>query len=148
MTLTKINSSNILITVMCIVALGFSADHESTNKTVTGPLSGFDCAVVGELCPTTHRGADYTTGIFTEDKDFFFVVNIPQSFLQQYFRETIEVEGTVYDTYSHAIEPESIYLINGDERRLVYEGGYFIDENEQRATFQDGVYRNGRWNIP
>src|SRR5699024_10356910 len=108
-------------------------------------LSGFDCAVVGELCPTTHRGADYTTGVVTEDKTFYFIVNIPQSFLQQYFRETVEVEGKVYDRYNHAVEPETIHLIEGDERRLVYESGYFIDKNGRRATFQDGVFRNGRW---
>ncbi len=122
--------------------------HEQSPKTVTGELSGFDCAVVGVLCPTTHRGADYTTGVFTEDETFYFVVNIPQSFLQQYFRKTIEVEGEVYNPYDQAIEPEIIHLIEGNERRLVYESGYFIDENDRRATFQDGVFRNGKWEVP
>lgn len=119
---------------------------EWSTTTVQGELSGFDCAVVGEYCPTTHRGADYTTGVFNkEDEAFYFVVNIPQSFLQQYFRETVEVTGTFYDSYSHAVEPETIHVIEGDERRLVYESGYFIDEDGHRATFQDGDYRNGRW---
>lgn len=36
------------------------------------------------FCPTTHRGADYTTGVFTDEQSFYFVVNIPQSFLQQH----------------------------------------------------------------
>lgn len=117
-------------------------------KTVEGELSGFDCAVVGEFCPTTHRGADYTTGVFTEDDTFYFIVNIPQSFLQQYFRERVEVEGTVYNPYDHAVEPETIHLVEEDGRRLVYESGYFIDKEGNRATFQDGVFQNGQWKIP
>jgi hypothetical protein len=120
--------------------------HEPV-KTVVGELSGFDCAVVGELCPTTHRGADYTTGVFTKDEQFYFIVNIPQSFLQQYFREAVEVEGEVYDGYEHAVEPEMIHLIKDDERRLVYESGYFIDKEGNRATFQDGIFRDGRWMV-
>lgn len=123
----------------------FSQQH--SDKTVTGELSGFDCAVVGVVCPTTHRGADYTTGVFTEDEEFYFVVNIPQSFLQQYFRETVEVEGALYPPFEHAVEPEMIYLIEDENRRLVYESGYFIDEEGRRATFQDGVVRNGEWTV-
>lgn len=140
-----------LLTTAFIVDVKQPADqkHEKlADKIVAGNLSGFDCAVVGELCPTTHRGADYTTGVFTEDERFYFVVNIPQSFLQQYFRQEVEVEGEVYDSYDHAVEPETIHLIEDDERRLVYESGYFIDENGNRATFQDGVYQNGRWEVP
>ncbi len=120
---------------------------EESTQTVTGELSGIECAVVGELCPTTHRGADYTTGVFTEDESFYFIVNIPQSFLQQYFREKVEVEGTVYDPYGHAVEPETIHLVEEDGRRLVYESGYFIDEDGNRATFQDGIFRDGKWMI-
>lgn len=122
--------------------------EETVTKTVTGKLSGFDCAVVGFLCPTTHRGADYTTGVYHEEHDeFYFIVNIPQSFLQQHFLETVEVEGTVFGPYSHSIEPETIRILGEDEERLVYEAGYFIDENNRRATFQDGEYRDGRWNV-
>ncbi len=120
---------------------------QESIETVTGELSGFDCAVVGVLCPTTHRGADYTTGVFTEDETFYFIVNIPQSFLQQYFREKIEVEGTLYNPYDHAVEPETIHLVEEDGRRLVYESGYFIDEDGRRATFQDGIFRGGKWTV-
>lgn len=120
---------------------------QKPSKTVTGELSGFDCAVVGVLCPTTHRGTDYTTGVFTEDETFYFIVNIPQSFLQQYFREKLEVEGEVYDGYEHAVEPETIHLIEDDERRLVFESGYFIDDDGNRATFQDGTFRGGKWTV-
>lgn len=125
-----------------------TSSGDSQVKTVTGQLSGFDCAVVGQLCPSTHRGADYTTGVYTSDDDFYFVANIPQSFLTQYFLETVEVEGTVYSPYAHAVEPETIHLIEDDERRLVYEAGYFIDEEGRRATFQDGTFRDGRWAVP
>lgn len=151
----------ILLVVTGLLTTAFILNAEVTNfytpgernskevtKSVEGELSGFDCAVVGELCPTTHRGADYTTGVFTEDEKFYFVVNIPQSFLQQYFRQAVEVEGEVYDGYDHAVEPETIHLIEDDERRLIYESGYFIDENGNRATFQEGVFQNGEWKIP
>lgn len=145
----------ILLTVIGLLTTAFildskvynTADTEQATKTVTGELSGFDCAVVGVLCPTTHRGADYTTGLFTEDESFYFIVNIPQSFLQQYFRQVVEVEGEVYDGYDHAVEPETIHLMEDGERRLVYESGYFIDENGNRATFQDGVLQNGEWKV-
>ncbi len=125
------------------------AQDEPVDRTVTGQLSGFDCAVVGQLCPSTHRGADYTTGVFTEDESFYFVVNIPQSFLQQHFLETVEVEGTVYAPYDRAVEPKVIRLV-GDEGdgRTVYEEGYFIDEEGRRATFQDGEFRDGKWVAP
>lgn len=151
------NTSLVMIAVICMYVFGFNADPKTTSKsntthinevkTVSGELSGFDCAVVGELCPTTHRGADYTTGVFTKNEDFYFIVNIPQSFLQQYFRETVEVEGTMYDNYNHAVEPEKIHLIDDGEHRLVYESGYFIDEDGNRATFQNGEYRNGKWTV-
>lgn len=121
------------------------AQNSDGTYTVTGTLSGFDCAVVGSLCPTTHRGADYTTGVYTEEGSFFFVVNIPQSFLRQHFLETVEVEGTIYDPYKRAVEPEAIHLVGEGDRRLVYDAGYFIDENGRRATFQDGDFRDGRW---
>lgn len=146
-----------MIATLCLIILGCNPerkasselhDHEHQsdgNYTVTGKLSGFDCAVVGSLCPTTHRGADYTNGLYTEDGSFYFVVNIPQSFLRQHFLETMEVKGTVYDPYERAIEPEAIHLIEGGERKLVYEAGYFIDEDDGQATFQEGVYRDGRW---
>lgn len=154
MNLTRMNTSLIMAAVLCMLSLGFETDYkayitdaEAPHKTVTGVVSGFDCAVVGVLCPTTHRGADYTNGVFTEDEEFYFIVNIPQSFLRQYFRQTVEVEGIVYDPFTHAVEPESIYLIEEDDRRLVYEGGYFIDKNNRKATFQDGVFRNGRWTV-
>lgn len=145
----------ILLTVIGLLTTAFMLDSKVYNitdteqaiKTVEGELSGFDCAVVGVLCPTTHRGADYTTGVFTEDESFYFIVNIPQSFLQQYFRQAVELEGEVYDGYEHAVEPETIHLIEDDERRLVYESGYFIDEDGNRATFQDGVFQNGEWKV-
>lgn len=146
MLLSKINSSLLIATVLTLFTIGTNAvPEDAEHKTVTGQLSGFDCAVVGVLCPTTHRGADYTTGVFTEGEKFYFIVNIPQNFLQQYFRATVEVEGTVYDPYENAVEPEKIYVVDDDERRLVYEEGYFIDEDNRRATFQDGVFQNGQW---
>lgn len=146
-----------MVVVLCTFTLGCKPDRKTDSEhhnhvqetdgtyTVTGKLSGFDCAVVGAFCPTTHRGADYTTGVYTEDGSFYFVVNIPQSFLRQHFLETVEVKGTVYDPYDSAVEPEEISLLGDGSRRLVYEAGYFIDEHNGRATFQEGVYRNGRW---
>ncbi len=125
-----------------------TASDEPSGQTVTGQLSGFDCAVVGQLCPSTHRGGDYTTGVFTEDESFYFVVNIPNSFLTQYFLETVEIEGTVYGPYDHAVEPETIHLLADGERRRVYDAGYFIDEDGERATFHEGQYRDGQWVVP
>ncbi|MDZ7717771.1 MAG: hypothetical protein U5K72_02985 [Balneolaceae bacterium] len=141
--LKKINT--VIFSIFLIPVTIWSQPH--SDITVQGEVSGFDCAVVEVLCPTTHRGADYTNGIFTEEKEFFFVVNIPQSFLRQYFRETFVVEGAMYEPYTKAVEPETIQLIENGERRLVYESGYFIDGEGRRATFQDGVVQNGEWTV-
>lgn len=158
----KTNIPFVLIAALCLTVAGCGENNKSDSgqqtsdthehnhdepitQTVSGQLSGFDCAVVGVLCPSTHRGADYTTGVFTDDEAFYHIVNIPQSFLRQYFLETVEVEGTVYHPYEQAIEPEAIYLQKEDGRRLVYESGYFIDENDRRATFQDGRFQDDRW---
>jgi len=115
------------------------------TKTVEGVTSGFDCAVVGLKCPSTHRGADYTRGIFTADKQFYFVANIPQSFLTQYFLDRLEIKGTVYDPYKHAIEPQKIYVEKEGNRSLIYEDGYFIDPNGHQATFNKGRFLDGVW---
>lgn len=154
-----------LVIATCLIVLGCQSDSEggkahaahaedgppSTEPgmtTVTGKLSGFDCAVVGQLCPSTHRGGDYTTGVFTDDGSFYFVVNIPNSFLTQHFLKTVEVDGKVYGPYAHAVEPEAIRLLEDGDQRLVYEEGYFITEGNQRATFHEGQFRNGRWIVP
>lgn len=113
--------------------------------TVEGITSGFDCAVVGLMCPSTHRGADYTSGLVTEDKQFYFVANIPQSFLTQYFLDRLEITGTVYHPYHHAIEPQKIYHVEDNKKTLVYEEGYFIDPNGHRSLFNKGRMVDGIW---
>ncbi len=114
-------------------------------KTVEGEASGFDCAVVNVLCPSTHRAADFTTGIFTADKNFYFVVNIPQSFMTQYFLEKLSVSGKIYHPYDDAIEPEQIHLLKDDEKKLVYESGYFFDPHGHKAMFNQGRVVDGVW---
>ena len=101
---------------------------ESITRTVTieGVVSGFDCAVVDYLCPTTHRGADYTNGLFTDNKGWYFIVNIPQAFLTDHFLNRISVIGTTYNPHTNAIEPEQIYLISDDKATLIYDAGYYI----------------------
>lgn len=119
--------------------------QEVTTQTVAGTISGFDCAVVGVLCPSTHRGADYTNGIFTDEEEFFFVVNIPQSYLRQYFLEDLEITGQVYPGYHNAVEPEKIHLLQEEGKKLVYESGYFIDPQGHRALFNEGKLVEGIW---
>lgn len=114
-------------------------------KTVDGEASGFDCAVVEVLCPSTHRAADFTTGIFTADKKFYFVVNIPQSFLTQYFLERLSVTGKVYHPYDTAVEPEQIYYLKDGQKKLVYAAGYFYDPQGHKAMFNQGRAVNGVW---
>lgn len=114
-------------------------------KTVEGEASGFDCAVVEVLCPSTHRAADFTTGIFTPQKEFYFIVNIPQSFMTQYFLEKMSVTGKVYHPYDEAIEPEQIYLLKNGEQKLVYDAGYFFDAQSHKAMFNQGRVVDGMW---
>ncbi|MCG3157738.1 MAG: hypothetical protein DKINENOH_04374 [bacterium] len=114
-------------------------------KTIAGEASGFDCAVVQVLCPSTHRAADFTTGIFTPQKEFYFIVNIPQSFMTQYFLESMSVTGKVYPPYEWAIEPEQIHVVKDGEQRLVYESGYFCDPQGHKSMFNQGRVVEGRW---
>ncbi len=152
---------NVIISIILLFSIAFlfysninalqaaPQDEQSESskqvKTVEGVTSGFDCAVVGLLCPSTHLGADYTRGIFTDDKQFYFVANIPQSFLTQYFLARLEITGTVYNPYHHAVEPEKIHLVEKGNKSLVYEEGYFIDPNGHRATFNKGQIVDGVW---
>ena len=34
-------------------------------------------------------------------------------------------------------------VLEDGDRRMVYEAGYFIDDDGQRATFRDGRFQNG-----
>jgi hypothetical protein len=122
-----------------------SLNEKISVKTVEGEASGFDCAVVEVLCPSTHRAADFTTGIFTGNKEFYFVVNIPQSFMTQYFLEKLSVTGKIYHPYDDAIEPEQIHLLKDDEKKLVYESGYFFDPHGHKAMFNQGRVVDGVW---
>lgn len=149
-----------LTLVACLILFGCKAEGESDSEahdhdhnqqssvvtqTVAGTVSGFDCAVVGVLCPSTHRGADYTNGLFTDEEEFYFVVNIPQSYLRQYFLDDLEVTGKVYPNYHSAVEPEEIHLLEEDEKKLVYESGYFIDPQGHKALFNEGELVEGVW---
>jgi hypothetical protein len=122
-----------------------SLNEKTSTKTVEGEASGFDCAVVDVLCPSTHRAADFTTGIFTADKKFYFVVNIPQSFMTQYFLEKLSVTGKIYHPYDDAIEPEQIHLLKNGEKKLVYESGYFYDPQGHKSMFNQGRVVDGMW---
>jgi len=147
----------VLLIAVATILLGCSqnqADHHAAPtglnekvgvKTVEGEASGFDCAVVEVLCPSTHRAADFTTGIFTADKKFYFVVNIPQSFMTQYFLEKLSVTGKIYHPYDDAIEPEQIHLPKDGEKKLVYESGYFFDPHGHKAMFNQGRVVDGVW---
>jgi len=122
-----------------------SLNEKISIKTVEGEASGFDCAVVEVLCPSTHRAADFTTGIFTAQKEFYFIVNIPQSFMTQHFLENMLVAGKVYHPYDDAIEPEQIYLLKNGEKKLVYDAGYFFDAQGHKAMFNQGRVVDGVW---
>lgn len=122
-----------------------SLAQKVSDKTVEGTISGYDCAVAGLLCPSTHRAADYTNGVFTDDGAFYFVVNIPQSFLTQYFLKRLQVTGKVYQPYDYAVEPEKIFLVQDQDKKLVYEAGYFIDANGRKCTFNQGRVIDGLW---
>jgi hypothetical protein len=155
--MNRYRSLTVLLIAVAAILPGCSqkqADHQATTtslndkisvKTVEGEASGFDCAVVEVLCPSTHRAADFTTGIFTADKKFYFIVNIPQSFMTQYFLEKLSVTGKVYHPYDEAIEPEQIHLLKDGEKKLVYESGYFFDPSGHKAMFNQGRVIDGVW---
>jgi len=83
--------------------------------------------------------------VFTDDEQFYFVVNIPQSFMTQHFLDRLEITGRIYEPYRHAIEPEEIHLVQEDGKKLVYEEGYFIDPNGHKALFNEGRVVDGVW---
>jgi hypothetical protein len=156
--MNRYRSLTVLLIAVAAILPGCSqkqADHQAATtslndkislKTVEGEASGFDCAVVEVLCPSTHRAADFTTGIFTADKKFYFIVNIPQSFMTQYFLEKLSVTGKIYHPYDDAIEPEQIHHLTKDgQKKLVYDAGYFFDPNGHKSMFNQGRVIDGAW---
>jgi len=155
--MNRCRSRTVMLIAAATILLGCSqkqADHHAAPtglnekvsvKTVEGEASGFDCAVVDVLCPSTHHAADFTTGIFTDKKEFYFVVNIPQSFMTQYFLEKLSVTGKIYHPYDDAIEPEHIHLLKDGEKKLVYESGYFFDPHGHKAMFNQGRVVDDVW---
>ena len=133
--------------ILSHAAMAFALDKPKIKEVDTaGVISGFDCAVYRIVCPATHRGFDMATpGILTEDGGWYFVVNVPASFLGQFFLDKIHVVGDVYMPYDHAIEPHDIYLANGDKKELVFTKGRFIDSEGHRSTFMKGEFDGENW---
>ncbi|MGH7457429.1 MAG: hypothetical protein ACRENG_39130 [bacterium] len=72
-------------------------------------------------------------------------MNIPPSFMTQYFLEKMSVTGKIYHPYDNALEPEQIFLLKNGEKKLVYEAGYFYDPQGHKAMFNQGRVVDGGW---
>ena len=114
---------------------------------VKGIISGFDCATVNIPCPEEHVTHKETLGLMNEEKEnFSFIVNIPQTYLQQYFLDSMEIEGKVFNGVKNALEPKSIRILNKEGKWIrIFVGGEFIDEVNHKSTFENGAIYNGKW---
>lgn len=144
--------------MLILIFLLGSCSNEPENKVVSlarkvrelqvsGIISGFDCATVNIPCPEEHSDHHETLGLMDEEKDdFSFIVNVPQTFLKQYFREPMQIEGKIFNGVKNAVEPKSIRILNKEGKLItVFIEGEFIDEVNHKSTFENGEIYKGKW---
>jgi hypothetical protein len=136
----KIFSFVLILLAGTIVALAAGKDGK-----ITGVISGAHCAVNGMACPPTHdlRRAELP-GIFTKDKKFYFVTNVPQEFLAQWPAKDVTVEGTVYEK-DRAIDAKKISVKKNGKWSEVFVDGSIIDPMGHKEKLSSAVEVNGTW---
>ncbi|MDE3056732.1 MAG: hypothetical protein KGJ59_02075 [Bacteroidota bacterium] len=137
----KMFSLAIILLVGAVVALAGGKDGK-----IAGVISGAHCGVNGMACPATHdlHRAELP-GVFTNDKKFYFVTNVPQEFLAQWSPGTaISVEGTAYEP-ARAIDAQKISVKQNGKWREAFAEGSIIDPMGHKEKLSSAVEVNGTW---
>jgi len=114
--------------VLGLVSLFFAGSLLAQEKPRTvklkGQISGVLCAAHGMLCPKDpeHAKKAELLGVFTQDKTFYYLANVPYRLLELNALKEVEVEGEPLPGYSSLIVKT---LKIG--KRTVFQEGYLID---------------------
>jgi len=116
-----------------------------TEGKISGVISGAHCGAMGMACSATHdlRRAELP-GVFTKDNKFYFVANVPQTFLAQWPVKDVSVEGTIYEN-ERVIDAKKISVQDGEKSRVVFEDGNIVDEMGHKEKLSAAVEIDGKW---
>ena len=134
-----------MLTVLLSGFLAASSLAGAKDGKLTGVISGAHCGVNGMACPASHdlRKSELA-GIFTKDKKFFAITNVPQTFLAQWPTREATVEGTVHEN-GNFVDARTITVKDGNDWRVVYEDGYIVDPMGHKSPLVSAVEMNGTW---
>ncbi|MFA3781499.1 hypothetical protein ABRY23_00370 [Melioribacteraceae bacterium 4301-Me] len=136
-----------LIAILLLFTI--SAYASGSEGKVTGVISGAHCALNGMACPSNHNlTREELPGIFTKDKKFYFITNVPQSFLAQWKAGSeISVEGKIYSD-EFGIDAKKISLKESGKWHTVFEDSKIIDDMGHKVSLSDAVVVKDKWYCP
>lgn len=137
--------SKMLSLILSLFVVAALAVADGKEGKVSGVISGAHCGAMGMACSPSHdlRRAELP-GVFTKDNKFYFVVNVPQTFLAQWPVKDVTVEGTVYEE-DRAIDAKKVSIKDGDKWRTVFENGSIIDGMGHKEKLAGAVEMEGKW---
>ena len=135
----------LLFAALMLLVVAVAALAGGKEGKVTGVISGAHCGVDGMACGKSHdlRRAELP-GIFTKDKKFYVLANVPQSFLAQWPVQDVTVEGTIYEE-EKGIYAKKVSIKDGDTWRAVFEGGSIIDDMGHKEKLSTAMEIDGKW---
>jgi hypothetical protein len=128
-----------------LILFSLTAFAAGRDGKVTGVISGAHCGVSGMVCSPTHdlRRSELP-GVYTKDNKFYFLVNVPQSFIAQWPLKEITVEGTVYEK-DRGVLAKKISIKDGEKWRTVFVEGSIIDDMGHKEKVSSAVVIDGKW---
>ena len=140
--------NSIISSIVLLLIFAFTVFAGGKDGKVTGVISGAHCALNGMACPPNH---DLTRaelpGVFTKEGKFYFLTNVPQSFLAQWPAKDISVEGKIYDKES-GIDAKKISVKENGKWRTVFDNGNLIDDMGHKVSLANAVVIKGKWYCP
>jgi hypothetical protein len=134
--------SIIVATLFALSSFGIAAGKDGK---ISGVISGAHCGVNSMACSIKHDlKRSELPGIYTKDNKFFFVTNVPQSFLSQWPVHEVSVSGKVFES-ENAVVAKTVSIKDGEKWREVYADGSMIDGMGHRTKLADAVEIDGMW---
>lgn len=140
--------NKLISSITLLLVLAFTVIAGSKDGKVTGVISGAHCAINGMACPPNHDlTREELPGVFTKEGKFYFLANVPQSFLAQWPAKNITVEGKIYEN-EHGIDAQKISIKENGKWSTVFENGDIIDDMGHKVSLADAVIVKGKWYCP
>ncbi|GEM_PF-5045960 len=140
--------NKLISSIALLLVLAFTVIAGSKDGKVTGVISGAHCAINGMACPPNHDlTREELPGVFTKEGKFYFLTNVPQSFLAQWPAKNITVEGKIYEN-EHGIDAQKISIKENGKWHTVFENGDIIDDMGHKVSLADAVIVKDKWYCP